>query len=313
MRVRAGHDSGQGDVWDTRFYYDSGSSPYAYLFESDNDKTMTVAYTVDPYADLISQRRNSATYYHLYDQLGSTRKLLDSNQAVTDAYSYYVFGDVRTSSGSTTNPFNFVGRLGYYDDRSTDFQYLRARYYGPGYGRFWSADPAAPAQRAYDYVDNQAVVASDPSGLHGFRACYQPCVDVCVAQGGNWYWCGLRCEAVCAFHRHRPHRPRHNPPPGHGGNGSINPCACVDPNGNFSDTTANFCQDCAGHINDTIQGVFGGTVVGERARQCFTEVSRKCGDNPSRTPDWMREEWQHCMSPNWGDVGDIIGDILPGL
>jgi RHS repeat-associated protein len=164
MRVRGGHDSGQGNVWDTRFYYDTGAPLYSYLFESDNDKTMTVAYTVDPYADLISQRRNSATYYHLYDQLGSTRKLLDSNQAVTDAYSYYVFGDVRTSSGSTTNAFKFVGRLGYCDDRSTDFQYLRARYYRPADGTFLSPDDRGAVARRYHYVLQRAVTGGDPSG-----------------------------------------------------------------------------------------------------------------------------------------------------
>jgi RHS repeat-associated protein len=164
MRVRAGHDSGQGNVWDSRFYYDVGTSPYAYLFESDNDKTMTAAYTSDPYGSLVSQRRGGSTYYHLYDQLGSTRQLLNSNQATTDSYSYYAFGEVRSSSGSTTNPFNFVGRLGYYDDPSTDFQYLRARYYGPGYGRFLSVDPTERAGTRYLYVANRVLGARDPSG-----------------------------------------------------------------------------------------------------------------------------------------------------
>ena len=127
---------------------------------------MTVAYTVGPRGNLISQRRSGSTYYHLYDQLGSTRKLLDSNQGTTDSYSYYAFGEVRTSSGSTTNPFRFVGRLGYYSDASTPFQYLRARYYGPGYGRFWSADRyrGLPAPR-YLYVANRPVVGVDPLGL----------------------------------------------------------------------------------------------------------------------------------------------------
>jgi len=164
MRVRAGHDSGQGNVWDTRFYYDVGAPLYAYLFESDNDKTMTVAYTVGPSGNLISQRRSGSTYYHLYDRLGSTRKLLDSSQATTDSYSYYAFGEVRTSSGSTTNPFKFVGRLGYYDDPSTDFQYLRARYYAPGYGRFVSMDTVTRSRGGYVYTRSHPVAAGDPSG-----------------------------------------------------------------------------------------------------------------------------------------------------
>ncbi len=168
MRVRSGHDSGQGNVWDTRFYYDTAAPLYSYLFESDNDKTMTVAYTVGPAGNLVSQRRNNATCYHVYDTLGSTRQLLNSNQAATDTYSYYAFGEVRTSSGSTANPFKFVGRLGYYDDPSTDLQYLRARYYAPALGRFLTTDPIGIAQPDFRYVGSRAVLGVDPSGLVTF-------------------------------------------------------------------------------------------------------------------------------------------------
>jgi RHS repeat-associated protein len=142
MRVRSGHDSGQGNVWNTRFYYDVVPSVYAYLFESDDAKNMTVAYTIDRSGSLISQRRGGSTYYHHYDALGSTRLLTDSSQTITDTYDYYAFGEIQSSSASTTNPFKFVGRLGYYDDPTTPFQYLRARYYAPAYGRLLSVDPA---------------------------------------------------------------------------------------------------------------------------------------------------------------------------
>jgi RHS repeat-associated protein len=165
MRVRAGHDSGQGNVWDTRFYYDTGAPLYSYLFESDNNKNMTAAYTVDPYGRLISQRRSGATYYYLYDQLGSARKLLDSSQATTDSYSYYAFGEARTSSGSTTNPFKFVGRLGYYDSAATGLEHLRARYYETHFGRLSSTDPSVNFPVDYRYVANQAARRVDPSGL----------------------------------------------------------------------------------------------------------------------------------------------------
>ena len=174
MRVRSGHDSGQGNVWDTCFYYDTGAPLYAYLFESDNAKTMTVAYTLDEDGDLICQRRGGSTYCHVYDELGSTRQLLNSNQATTDSYSYYAFGETRSSSGSTANPFKFVGQEGYCDDASTPFQYLRARYYAPAYGRFLSVDPEAPWSEAYRYVSSSPLTYTDPSGL-GKRACHFKC------------------------------------------------------------------------------------------------------------------------------------------
>lgn len=47
MRVRGGHDSGGGTVWDTRFYYDTGAPLYSYLFEADDAQNMQVAYTTD--------------------------------------------------------------------------------------------------------------------------------------------------------------------------------------------------------------------------------------------------------------------------
>jgi RHS repeat-associated protein len=180
MRARSGHDSGQGNVWETRFYYDTAAPLYSYLFESDNDKTMTVAYTTDPGARLISQRRGGATYYHLYDRLGSTRQLLNSNQTTTDTYSYYAFGDVRSSSGSTSNPFKFVGQLGYYDDPLTEFQYLRARYYAPPYGRFMNPDAVTRDQTQYAYGSVPPTVGVDPSGAF----------TICMAT--TWSWAGTR-------------------------------------------------------------------------------------------------------------------------
>jgi RHS repeat-associated protein len=143
-------------------------------------------------------RRGGATSYYLYDQLGSTGKLLDSSQAVTDSYSYFAFGDVRTSSGSTANPFKFVGRLGYYDDPSTEFQYLRARYYAPACGRFLARDPGRPRTGEYQYVGNRPVLRVDPWGLddgpsYRFRDCFDACwhreYEECLAALG---WTGMQ-------------------------------------------------------------------------------------------------------------------------
>jgi RHS repeat-associated protein len=82
----------------------------------------------------------------------------------TDTYSYYAFGEVRTSSGSTANPFKFVGRLGYYDDPSTEFQYLRARYYAAPYGRFWSGERQRGGGPGYGYTGGNPNAFVDPSG-----------------------------------------------------------------------------------------------------------------------------------------------------
>ena len=69
----------------------------------------------------------------LYDGLGSTRQLANSAGTVTDTYLYDSFGNIIPggSSGTTTNPFQYVGRLGYYADIDTGIYYVRMRRYAP--------------------------------------------------------------------------------------------------------------------------------------------------------------------------------------
>jgi YD repeat-containing protein len=167
MRVRSGHDSGQGNVWDTRFYYDAGGSRYSYLFESDDSKNVTVADTIDPYGDLISQRRGSATSYHLYDKLGSTRQLVDSSQTATDTYSYYAFGEVRSRSGSTLNRFAFAGATQFTTDNTGLIFRRGGDFYSPSVGRALSPYPHRRSDRgAFVLVDRRYYVGGVPS--YGF-------------------------------------------------------------------------------------------------------------------------------------------------
>jgi len=53
----------------------------------------------------------------LCDGLGSTRQLATyspPNWSVTDTYSYEAFGNLLSSTGTTPNPYPYVGSLGYY-------------------------------------------------------------------------------------------------------------------------------------------------------------------------------------------------------
>ena len=98
------------------------------LLETDNSNTTSAAYTMAPqggvyperseWGNLVSQRRGGSTYVHLFDALGSTDRLTDSSQNVTVSYLYRGFGEQTVLSGSSANPFTWVGRLGYY--RQTD-------------------------------------------------------------------------------------------------------------------------------------------------------------------------------------------------
>jgi RHS repeat-associated protein len=114
---------------------------------------------------LISASIGGANRYYLYDGLGSTRQLVDSSQTVTDTYQYEAFGNSMGSTGSTPNPYKYVGSLGYYQTGSS-LQHLGARYYMPEVGRFLQRDRLEQARSTsrYPYTGQNPVTYSDPDG-----------------------------------------------------------------------------------------------------------------------------------------------------
>jgi len=146
------------------------------LLETDGQGSTVAQYALSTgvYGDLLSQRRSGASSFYHFDALGSTDRLTGADQGVTDSYTYYAFGEERASSGTTTNPYRYVGRLGYYRNGS-DLVYLRARYYAPTTGRFVSRDPIVSATRRYRYTSNTPTTRMDPSGLW---SCVEECWDV---------------------------------------------------------------------------------------------------------------------------------------
>jgi len=105
--------------------------------------------------------------HYLYDGLGSTRQLLNDSQTVTDTYSYEAFGNLTASTGTTANPYKYVGSLGYYSPTAaggSSLQHLGARYYLPELGRFIQQDPLGMGH-PYAYCDSNPVAWVDPEGL----------------------------------------------------------------------------------------------------------------------------------------------------
>jgi RHS repeat-associated protein len=140
------------------------------LIETNASNAIQAVHTLEPayYGNEISQRRSGVSSYHHFDALGSTLQLTGSAGSVTDSYLYRAFGDLVTSSGTTTNPYQYAGRTGYsYDSDLFNF-HVRARRYDPGMGRWWSRDPIGLAggdANLYRYVANAASKLTDPSGL----------------------------------------------------------------------------------------------------------------------------------------------------
>ena len=149
---------------ETTYLQDAGTSMPLALRETTAGSTIDYVYG----NDLISQVDTEGTSYLLTDGLGSSRLLTDETGAVVGRYSYDVFGEVRTKTGTNETDFTFAGEQ---MDTETGLQYLRARYYDPEDGRFITVDTARPHDdisatiNRYVYAGNNPIINLDPSGL----------------------------------------------------------------------------------------------------------------------------------------------------
>jgi len=148
-----------------RYVYDpqGPTGLYDLAAETNNEGTVQAFYTQGPM--LLAMRRGGASYFYHDDAIGSTSAITNSSETTTSTYKYYAFGEVLTSTGTLTNPFKYVGGLGYYTDPDSSLVLLRARYYWPVVGRFVSWDPAREAMNWYLYAASRAVLVTDPEGL----------------------------------------------------------------------------------------------------------------------------------------------------
>ena len=147
------------------------------------------------YHPLIYMDRAGTKSYHLFNHLGTTLALASAAQALSDTYRWNAWGVQLACTGSTTNPFGYVGALGYYRQPDSSDYWARARVYGPLVARWFSRDALASyaqrdsahysvrarahgptigrrvtpdqvlIQRSYAYADNRPAIYTDPSGL----------------------------------------------------------------------------------------------------------------------------------------------------
>jgi RHS repeat-associated protein len=119
---------------------------------------------------LISQTTASGSSYYDFDNSSNTAGLSNSAGSYVNQYSYLPFGGSLASSGSTPNPFQYVGRFGVQTD-GTGVNFMRARSYSPATGRFTALDPTRLAggdSNFYRYAFNQPALFSDPAGTDIF-------------------------------------------------------------------------------------------------------------------------------------------------
>ncbi|MBI1909619.1 MAG: thrombospondin type 3 repeat-containing protein [Deltaproteobacteria bacterium] len=133
----------------------------------------------------------SQVRFYQYDPLGSTVALSDPSGTVTDQYLYDELGRPNRKTGTTANPFQFVGKFGVQND-PTGLYSMRARYYDPVAGRFISRDPLgySAGLNLYAYGKGDPVQNIDPSGNCLWDGCVVEAIAGACAVGGAFGFVG---------------------------------------------------------------------------------------------------------------------------
>lgn len=123
----------------------------------------TTKYVTGPGGLPLEQVASGGTVLYYYqDQLGSTRELMDASGTTAATYTYDAYGNMKSSTGSVSNPFQYAGQ---YTDSESGLQYLRSRYYDPNTQQFLTVDPLVGATgQPYAYGAGSPVNSVDPTG-----------------------------------------------------------------------------------------------------------------------------------------------------
>ena len=129
-----------------------------------NGNTLVANYTHG--IGLVSRISGANQNYYDADALGSTVGLTGTEGTYVNRYSYLPFGEDLTKVEGVANPFEYVGQWGVMDE-GNGLDFMRARFYDSGLGRFTSVDPLgidAGDINFYTYVFNNSSSLNDPSG-----------------------------------------------------------------------------------------------------------------------------------------------------
>jgi len=102
--------------------------------------------------------------WYVYDGLGGVVAEINPSGSVQASQNYDVYGNIRSSSGTSQTTNHFAGSLGHSSDQATGLIYMRARYYDPSLGRFLSVDPGKGGDNWLIYCADNPINAFDENG-----------------------------------------------------------------------------------------------------------------------------------------------------
>jgi len=117
--------------------------------------------------EVVSEDSSLVASDFIPDPLGSTVALVDGNQAITDQYDYWPYGEIRSHSGPSSTPFTYVGTLGYRSEGMAS-SYVRARTLRRDLACWTTVDPMSMLLGVGDpylYANSNPTSWVDPSGL----------------------------------------------------------------------------------------------------------------------------------------------------
>jgi len=169
----------------------------SYLFTGNEDKfvinqeasqTISTTESNSPISYIYSGERlakvqdNNIVYYSS-DNVGSTSLETDSLGNINFKSNYLPFGKELSFSSIGKEKYGFTGKE--YDAESS-LNYFNARYYNPNNGKFISNDPIfKPSEGGYQYVRNNPLIITDPSGKGHCPGCDIPTIQEDKGYGIN--------------------------------------------------------------------------------------------------------------------------------
>ena len=157
------------------YYYENGLLTYMKF------NSLVMRFTYDAQGNPVSMTYNGNIYFYVLNLQGDVMALLDANGNEVVSYHYNAWGEIISTTASTTAMLNTLAKYnplryrGYVYDRETGLYYLQSRYYNPELGRFINADDVdllaatgTPLScNLFAYCNNNPVMCSDENGYWG--------------------------------------------------------------------------------------------------------------------------------------------------